>query len=95
MKKRKKIEKERISFEIPLEDLKKIDAIAEKSSRSRSDMIRILLGMGLDDAILLQKIGFLTAINYGLNIFDKFKEALEKGDVKIDDGNANFPIYEE
>ena len=95
MKKRKKIEKERISLEIPLADLKQIDALAEKLNRSRSDMVRILLGMGVDEAIALQKFGFLSAVNFGLNIFDKFKEAMKKGDVKIKDGKVNFPLNEE
>ena len=92
MKTRKKINKERISLEIPAEELKKIDALAEKSVRSRSDMIRILLKMGLDDVVLLDSVGLYSALNFGINIFDKFKEAVEKGDVKVKNGKANFPL---
>jgi hypothetical protein len=92
MTKRTKIKKERITFELPLEDLKKIDAFAEKTNRNRSDMIRTFIGMGLEDAQVLESMGFLTALKFGLNIFDKFKDALKNGDVKVKDGFANFPL---
>ncbi len=87
-----KVEKQRISLEITTKDLKEIDRLAEKSKRSRSDMIRVLLEMSLDDARFLESFGFLAALNLGVNIFDKFKTALKDGDVQIENGNAKFPL---
>jgi hypothetical protein len=89
---KKKIEKERITFELPTETLNRIDYLAEKSVRNRSDMLRLLLQMGLDDVELLDKVGLFSALNYGINFFEKFKAAVRDGKVEVEDGKANFPV---
>lgn len=89
---KKKIEKERVTFELPTELLNRVDYLAEKSVRNRSDMLRLLIQMGLDDVELLDDVGLYSALNFGINVFERFKAAVKKGKVEVQDGKANFPL---
>jgi hypothetical protein len=73
-------------YTIQLEDdvIKKIDRLAEKLEHSRSHLMRTLLLQGLEDAELIDKTGFFTAVMFSRGILNKFKEAVLKGKITLD-----------
>lgn len=78
-----------ISFDIT--ELKEIDALANKYGVNRSQFIRNLVGVGLDQAKLLESVGVLPVVNFGVNIFDKLKAAIRNGSVNFQGDNIIFP----
>lgn len=78
-----------VSFDVS--ELEKIDALANKYGINRSQFIRNLVGVGLDQAILLESVGVLPVVNFGANIFDKLKAAIRNGSVNFQGDNIIFP----
>jgi len=90
IKKREK--KIRVTIQVERELVDKIDILADKYNLTRSQLMRNMLEMGYDDAHMLESVGILPVVHFGINVFERFKESLKAGNVKIEDGKANFPI---
>lgn len=90
IKKREK--KTRVTIQIEKELIDKIDILADKYNLTRSQLMRNMIQMGYDDAQLLETVGILPVVHFGINIIDRFKKALKEGSVEIRDGRVDFPV---
>ena len=57
--------------------VKEIDKYAEKAELSRSHLMANLIEMGLDDARVLDKMGFIYALKAGKKIINSLKEGFK------------------
>jgi len=62
-----------------------IDKFADKYNLTRSQLMANMMEAGLDEMRTLDKIGVIPLIYHGTNIMKKFKEALFKGKVSLDE----------
>lgn len=68
-----------------------IDKFAEKYDLTRSQLMANLMEVGLDELRALNRLGVVQSVFLGANIMKKFKEALFKGKVSLDEkGNIEF-----
>ncbi len=71
----------RISFHIDENDLKEIDRLTEKLElKNRSELLRKLLKMGLEDALILDKSGVLSLVIAAGKLRQKLKLSFLSGD---------------
>lgn len=87
------MERPRKQYTVQLEDdvIERIDCLAEKVGVNRSQFMRNLIMVGLEDAEILNRTGFITAIKISRDIRDKFLTDLvggrltlnKKGDWKV------------
>lgn len=63
--------------------VERIDKLADKLGMSRGQLMRNCLLTGFDDALMLDKIGLLQAINYIQKLRD-FKQAIYEVEVTIE-----------
>jgi len=77
---RKKIDNPRKPFSIMLtqSEVDEIDAMASKLDLSRSQFMRNLLLMGLDDAKILNNIGIISAVSGSRSLFRKVRDKVIK-----------------
>lgn len=77
---RPKVNEPKQQFTIMLKPsvIKEIDKLAEKIDLSRSQFMANLIEMGLDDAKILDKMGFLNAIKAGRKIINSLIGRAEK-----------------
>ncbi len=73
-----KKKKENFTVQLEPELVAKIDKLAEKLGMSRGQLMRNCLISGFDDAVMLDKLGILQAINYTSRLRE-FKESIYKG----------------
>jgi len=92
MKKKDEKQKKTVGIIMDVEKLNKIDAMADKYGVPRSQFIRNMIDIGFDQAVLLEGVGVLPVVNFGINLFDKFKKAIKDGSVDIQGDKAIFPI---
>lgn len=92
MKTKKEKLKKTVSIVFEVEKLNKIEAMADKYGVPRSQFIRNMIDVGFDQAVLLEGVGVLPVVNFGINLFDKFKKAIKDGSVDIQGDKAIFPI---
>jgi len=70
----------RISFHIEEKDLKEIDRLTEKLElKGRSELLRKLVKMGLEDALLLDKSGVLSLVMAAGKLRQKLKLSFLSG----------------
>jgi hypothetical protein len=74
-------------YNVQLEDdvVARIDRIAEKLDLSRSQMMRNMLLIGIDDAEAVDKTGLFSAVMFSRDLIRKFKESVLKGRISLDD----------
>ncbi|MEN6349285.1 MAG: hypothetical protein ABFD08_07825 [Syntrophomonas sp.] len=85
---RPKVEEPKQQYTVMLRPsvVKEIDRIAAIRGRfSRSEMIANLIELGLEDLQSLDRLGILQAAAVGDKVFKKLKDALRKGDIKLDE----------
>ena len=61
--------------------VKEIDKFAVKAELSRSQLMANLIDMGLDDAKILDKMGFISAIKAGKKVIRALKNGFKKNEV--------------
>ena len=84
MKQLTKVSYEQISVQIDKNLLKKIDAMARKLNLSRNQLVRNLIDSGFDDAVMLDRIGLLKAVQFGQKIISKLKKGVATGRITFD-----------
>jgi metal-responsive CopG/Arc/MetJ family transcriptional regulator len=62
-----------------------IDKFADKYNLTRSQLMANIIEGGLDELKSLDKMGIVPIIYHGSNIMKKFKDALFKGKVSLDE----------
>ena len=74
---RPKIKEPKQQFTVMLKPsiVKEIDRLAEKADLSRSQFMANLIEMGLDDAKMLDKLGFISAIKSGRKVIEQLKKS--------------------
>ncbi|MEN6373835.1 MAG: ribbon-helix-helix domain-containing protein [Smithella sp.] len=74
-------------YTVQLEDdvIARIDKLAKKLGHNRSQMMRNLLLQGLADGEMIDKTGIFSAVMFSKNILSKFKEAVLKGKISVDE----------
>lgn len=87
------MERPRKQYTVQLEDdvIERIDCLAEKVGVNRSQFMRNLIMVGLEDAEILNRTGFIDAIKISRDIRDKFLTDIvggrltlnKKGDWKV------------
>lgn len=85
---RPKIEDPKQQYTIMLRPsvVKEIDRIAAIRGRfSRSELIANLIELGLEDLQSLDKLGIIQAVAVGDKVFKKLKDAMRRGDIRLDD----------
>lgn len=95
MKKTKIIEpkeKKTIGLVMDVEKLNQIYALADKRGINRSQFMRNLIDVGFDLACVFEVTGILPAANFGVYLFDRFKNAIKNNTVDIQGDKATFPI---
>jgi len=65
-------------------DVERIDGLAEQRKMTRTQLMRNLILIGLDDAEMLQKTGVLTFAEFSKDFMVKVKEAAIKGRLALD-----------
>lgn len=65
-----------------VEEIDRIRAI--RGRKSRSEMMSGLIELGIEDLKTIEKLGLLQAAAVGDKVFQKLKEALMSGDIRID-----------
>jgi predicted transcriptional regulator len=81
---------EQISIQVDSDLVKKIDTMAKKLNLSRSTLARNLLASGYEDAAMVDKIGLLTAFQYGQKLTKAIKEGIAKGKIRFTDGKLKI-----
>ncbi len=78
----------RISYHIDETDLKEIDRLVEKLEfKNRSELLRKLVKMGLDDALVLDKSGVLSLVMAAGKLRQKLKLSFlngQEGEITLD-----------
>ena len=65
--------------------VKEIDRIrAIRGRRTRSEMMSNLIEQGLEDIQALDRLGIIQAVVVGEKVFNKLKDALRTGDIRLD-----------
>lgn len=82
----------KVTFYIEPDLNEDVEALAKKYHLSKSQLFRNFIRSGCDDAKLLDSVGILQTLNFGINLFDRLKSALLSGTVKVDGENIKFPI---
>ncbi len=85
---RPKIEEPKQQYTIMLKPsvIAEIDRIRAIRGRfSRSEMIANLIELGLEDIQALDRLGIIQAVAIGDKMYKKLKDALRKGDIKLDE----------
>jgi hypothetical protein len=82
-----KPKKEQYTVQLEPEFVEKIDKLADKLELSRSQLMRNFLHTAYDDAVMLDKLGLLTAENIGQKLFIKFKEKYLSEKISSDEKN--------
>ena len=77
-----KKKKENFTVQLEPELVAKIDKLAEKLGMSRGQLMRNCLISGFDDAVMLDRLGVLQAINYTSRLRE-FKESIYKGEIPL------------
>lgn len=77
--------KEQCSVQLEPEFVAKLDAMAEKLGLSRSQLMRNLLQAAYDDAVMLDKIGILAAVQFGQKLISKIREGIASGKITFDE----------
>jgi hypothetical protein len=62
-----------------------IDKFADKYNLTRSQLMANFVDLGLDEIRTLDKIGIVPIVYHGSNLMKKFKDALFKGKVSLDE----------
>jgi metal-responsive CopG/Arc/MetJ family transcriptional regulator len=70
--------KTKIAITIEAEILEEIDKMAEKLKLNRSQLIENVLSVGLSDARLLKKLGFMDLAKLVMKLKDKLDKRLSK-----------------
>ena len=65
-------------------DVERIDRLAEQRKMTRTQLMRNLILIGLDDAELLQKTGVLTFAEFNKDFMSTVKEYAMKGWLALD-----------
>jgi len=75
-------------YNVQLEDdvIERIDRLAEKLELNRSQILKNLLMSGLEDAELINAVGFFDAIKLSKKIRKKIIEDLIMGKLRLDKG---------
>jgi metal-responsive CopG/Arc/MetJ family transcriptional regulator len=73
-------------YNVQLEDdvVARIDRLAEKLDLNRSQIMRNMLLIGLDEAEVIDKAGIFSAVIFSRDLLKKFKEAALKGKISLD-----------
>jgi len=79
-KKEKKLEQ--INVMLERSDIEKIERLAKKIGITRGQLMRNLVKNGLDEALLLDKIGFLGVVISGMEAIRKLRKKLDRGDLR-------------
>ena len=78
----------RISFHIDEKDLKEVDRLTDKLElKNRSELIRKLVKMGLEDALILDKSGVLSLVIAAGKLRQKLKLSFlngSEGEITLD-----------
>ena len=82
---REKEPKHQFSVMLKPSTVDEIDKFADKYNLTRSQLMANLMEIGLEEVQTLDKIGIVPLIYHGGNIMTKFKEALFKGKVSLDE----------
>ena len=65
--------------------VKEIDRIrAIRGRKTRSEMMSNLIEQGLEDIQALDRLGIIQAVVVGEKVFNKLKDALRTGDIRLD-----------
>ena len=76
-----KIDGKPINFVIDHETLKKVDRVAERAGKTRSETIRSLLSLGCDIYGDFEKVGIVSLASVVSKALEKIKEG--KGQLKL------------
>jgi hypothetical protein len=82
---REKEPKHQFSVMLKPSTVDEIDKFADKYNLTRSQLMANMMEAGLDELRSLDKMGILPIIYHGSNIMKKFKDALFKGKVSLDE----------
>ena len=78
----------RISFHIDEKDLKEVDRLTDKLElKNRSELLRKLVKMGLEDALILDKTGVLSLVMAAGKLRQKLKLSFlngSEGEITLD-----------
>jgi hypothetical protein len=83
---RPKVEEPRQQYTVMLKPsvVAEIDRLsAIRGRRTRSEMMSNLIDFGLEDLQALDKLGLLQAAAIGDKVYEKLKDALRGGDIKL------------
>ena len=83
---RPKVEEPRQQYTVMLKPsvVAEIDRIrAIRGRRTRSEMMSNLIDIGLEDLQSLDRLGILQAVAVGDKVYNKLKDALRSGDIKL------------
>ena len=85
---RPKVEEPRQQYTVMLKpsvvaEIDKIRAI--RGRRTRSEMMSNLIDIGLEDLQSLDRLGILQAVAVGDKVYNKLKDALRSGDIKLNE----------
>lgn len=80
------MERPRKQYNVQLEDnvIERIDRLAETLDLSRSQVLRNLIMVALEDAEILNKTGILKVLKIGSNVRKKFIEDIVGGNLTLD-----------
>jgi metal-responsive CopG/Arc/MetJ family transcriptional regulator len=65
-----------------VEEIDRIRAI--RGRKTRSEMMSNLIELGLEDIQALDRLGIIQAVVVGEKVFNKLKDALRTGDIRLD-----------
>jgi metal-responsive CopG/Arc/MetJ family transcriptional regulator len=91
---RPKVEEPRQQYTVMLKPsvVAEIDRIrAIRGRRTRSEMMSNLIDQGLEDMQALDRLGLIQAVAIGDKVFNKLKDALRSGDIKLNE-NGDLEI---
>jgi len=86
MKKKIKMKEKALAVKINESEVDRLDYWADKAGINRSQLVRNLIGMGLDDLDLLDSIGFVTLALKGVDLLESVKSSFRKKNYKLKDG---------
>ncbi|HPQ45331.1 MAG TPA: ribbon-helix-helix protein, CopG family [Syntrophales bacterium] len=83
--------KKQYTVQLEPETIEAIDKLAEKHSLTRSQIMRNLIVTGLEDAMILDKVGALKLAQVTDQVVTKIKELFQSGKVRVDkEGRLNL-----
>jgi hypothetical protein len=81
-----------ITVKVTPSELKKIDRYAKKLKINRSQIVRNLVEVGMDDMDLMNSTGLLTMALKGVDLLSKIKNSLENDKYQVEDGKVTIEL---